>query len=287
MTETPLPPSLEQEIEQGRHQLIINANYEFFILTLTLLQVINSVLWLLLRHRQEEQVILLVSFFVSLILLGDSIYQLMRTPKPLRHLLNFYGWMLWVGSLPLPFLALLRLLRYRLLAKWLKRRDWRNMFDVAIERRAASALLATLLAVIVVFEIAATVILEIESAAPNANIHNASDAVWWTIVTVATVGYGDKYPVTTPGRVIGAFVIVLGVALFSVLTGFLSQWFLRPRSRRGNTDQAAEIVLSADTRALLARLDQLNSAQQAQIEQLSDRLAALEQRLPSPPTDRP
>lgn len=287
MTETPLSPSLEQQIEQGRHQLIINANYEFFILTLTLLQVINSALWLLLRHRQEEQIIVLVSVFISLILLGDSIYQLVRTLKPLRHLLNFYGWMLWVGSLPLPFFALLRLLRYRLLAKWLKRRDWRNMFDVTIERRAASALLATLLAVIVVFEIAATVILEIESAAPSANIRNASDAVWWTIVTVATVGYGDKYPVTTPGRVIGAFVIVLGVALFSVLTGFLSQWFLRPRFRRANTDQAAEIVLSEDTRVLLARLDQLNSAQQAQIEQLSDRLAALEQRLTSPPADRP
>lgn len=281
MTATPPPPSLQQEIEQGKHQLIINANYEFFILTLTLLQIINSILWLLLRHRQEEQVIVLVSVFISLILFGDSAYQLARTPKPLRHLLNFHGWLLWVGSLPLPFFALLRLLRYRLLAKWLKRRDWRSMFDVTIERRAASALLATLLAVIVVFEIAATVILEIESAAPNANIHNASDAIWWTIVTVATVGYGDKYPVTTPGRVIGVFVIVLGVALFSVLTGFLSQWFLRPRFRRGETDETARIVLSEDTRAVLARLDQLNSAQQAQIEQLSDRLAALEQRLTS------
>jgi hypothetical protein len=48
-------------------------------------------------------------------------------------------------------------------------------------------------------------------------------------VTLATVGYGDKYPVTTPGRVIGVVVIVVGVGLFSALTSFLAQWFIRPR----------------------------------------------------------
>jgi hypothetical protein len=44
------------------------------------------------------------------------------------------------------------------------------------------------------------------------------------------VGYGDKYPVTTAGRVVGVIVIVCGVGLFSALTSFLAHWFLRPRA---------------------------------------------------------
>jgi len=53
-------------------------------------------------------------------------------------------------------------------------------------------------------------------------------------VTLATVGYGDKYPVTTAGRVVGVIVIVVGVALFSALTSFLAQWFIRPRAQTMN-----------------------------------------------------
>ncbi len=73
-------------------------------------------------------------------------------------------------------------------------------------------------------------ILDAESASTQANIKTGIDALWWNIVTLSTVGYGDKYPVTTAGRVIGVIVIVVGVGLFSALTSFLAQWFLRPRA---------------------------------------------------------
>ncbi len=72
--------------------------------------------------------------------------------------------------------------------------------------------------------------LKAESASAQANIKTGIDALWWNIVTLATVGYGDKYPVTTAGRVIGVVVIVAGVGLFSALTSFLAQWFLKPRA---------------------------------------------------------
>ena len=53
-----------------------------------------------------------------------------------------------------------------------------------------------------VLEVAAILIIGAESQSPQANIQDANDALWWTIVTMATVGYGDKYPVTLSGRVI-------------------------------------------------------------------------------------
>ncbi len=106
----------------------------------------------------------------------------------------------------------------------------RQMSNIVVRRRAQSTLLGAALAAIVMLEVGALLILDAESASAQANIITGIDALWWSIVTLATVGYGDKYPVTTAGRVVGVIVIVVGVGLFSALTSFLAHWFLRPRS---------------------------------------------------------
>jgi voltage-gated potassium channel len=63
---------------------------------------------------------------------------------------------------------------------------------------------------------------------PNSNIKTAEDAIWWAFVTITTVGYGDKYPVTTEGRIIAGFLMITGVGLFGTFTGFIASWFLEP-----------------------------------------------------------
>ena len=101
-------------------------------------------------------------------------------------------------------------------------------------------------------------ILWAEGGNPNANIHSGSDAVWWAYVTVTTVGYGDRYPVTNEGRLIGIALLTIGVGLFGVLTGFLANTFLAPKHdaaavargvgagretrRVGQTDRRAQTV---------------------------------------------
>ena len=52
--------------------------------------------------------------------------------------------------------------------------------------------------------------------------------MWYLIVTMSTVGYGDQYPVTGIGRLIGSLIIVVGVGVFGTLTGFLANLFLSP-----------------------------------------------------------
>ena len=66
--------------------------------------------------------------------------------------------------------------------------------------------------------------------AEGANITSASDALWYTLVTISTVGYGDQYPVTNAGRLIGTVVIVVGVGIFGTFTGYLANLFLGPRA---------------------------------------------------------
>jgi voltage-gated potassium channel len=62
---------------------------------------------------------------------------------------------------------------------------------------------ATLVAVTVVIGAASTV-LDAERNAPDGNITNFPDALWWAATTVTTVGYGDRFPVTAEGRLIGS-----------------------------------------------------------------------------------
>ena len=99
---------------------------------------------------------------------------------------------------------------------------------------------------------------------------SAGDAIWWALVTITTVGYGDRYPVTDQGRTIGVFLLFAGIALFSVLTGFIANLFLAPRRRlrlaeRGGSDLQVSIDAvrdlvgeqEASAAAMHARLDEL------------------------------
>ena len=56
-----------------------------------------------------------------------------------------------------------------------------------------------------------------EHAHPDANITQFGDAVWWAVVTLATVGYGDYYPVTAVGRIIAIFMMISGVGIFALM----------------------------------------------------------------------
>jgi len=64
---------------------------------------------------------------------------------------------------------------------------------------------------------------------PNSNIKTAEDALWWAYVTITTVGYGDKYPITSEGRFIAVLLMSAGVGLFGILSGLVASWFLQER----------------------------------------------------------
>ena len=63
----------------------------------------------------------------------------------------------------------------------------------------------------------------------NSNIKTAEDAIWWAYVTVTTVGYGDKFPVTTEGRFIAIILMSTGVGLFGTFSGFIASWFVKDK----------------------------------------------------------
>ena len=140
-----------------------------------------------------------------------------------------------------------------------------------VRERAQSALYVVVFLVIVVLEVSSILILPLESKSPDANITTAGDALWWGIVTVTTVGYGDQYPVTTGGRIVGVFVLIVGVGLFGTFTGFLANAFLakpRPKVVEAATDETTPHSLVADVRRELQAQEERSAALRARLEEL-------------------
>jgi voltage-gated potassium channel Kch len=99
-----------------------------------------------------------------------------------------------------------------------------------MERLAQSTLLFTLVtALLLVFTIAWGVLLA-EQSAPNANIKTYHEAVWWALVTITTVGYGDYYPVTGWGQSMAVILMFFGLGIIGVLSSYLATTF-RSRQR--------------------------------------------------------
>ena len=160
--------------------------------------------------------------------MADFTYRLLTAPSRTGYFFRLFGWADLLASLPFQQLKILRVFRLVRVFRLLREYGVRNIARSLIQDRAGSALLILLLMGILVLEFGSLWILDVEQNAPGANITTASDALWYTIVTISTVGYGDRYPVTNEGRVIGSLIIIVGVGIFGTFTGYLANLFLAP-----------------------------------------------------------
>lgn len=72
----------------------------------------------------------------------------------------------------------------------------------------------------------AVAVLDAESSNPDALITNLRESLWWSLATITTVGYGDKYPTTVEGQLVAAVLMLTGIALFSAGAGIFASWIL-------------------------------------------------------------
>jgi voltage-gated potassium channel Kch len=205
------------------------SNLDIFVLALSVLSIVNLVLAIAPFSAAVHNVVLIVDGVLCLIFLADFFLRLTRAPQKRTYLIDERGWLDLLGSLPFPGLRLARLFRMARVSSILRRYGPRRIWEMIAVDRAGSALLGTLFLTIIVLEFGSIFVLAVEARADNANILTASDALWWSYVTVTTVGYGDRFPVTTAGRLVGVAMLTIGVGLFGVLTGFLANAFLAPK----------------------------------------------------------
>ncbi len=97
-----------------------------------------------------------------------------------------------------------------------------------------------------------------ERDAPGANIHDYGSALWWGIVTMTTVGYGDKFPVTGLGRAVAVVLMLVGIGLLGVITATVASFFVQEHTdaNKAKIEQSHQ-DLTAQLDALGARLDRI------------------------------
>ncbi len=114
-------------------------------------------------------------------------------------------------------------------------------------------LLLTAAAVIIIGSI---VIFYVESSHPDSQIKTMLDAVWWTVATVTTVGYGDIVPVTDAGKVVAIFFMFFGIGTLAVFLSVLGTRFYKRKFEK------EEKEISHAQKLILDRMDDLEKNQE-------------------------
>ncbi|MCW3072679.1 MAG: ion transporter [Bacteroidetes bacterium] len=174
---------------------------------------------------EVSKVLNLTDNLICIVFFIDFCVRLFQAENKLKFMR--WGWIDLISSIPtVDFLRAGRALRLiRLLRVIRAFRSTKNLINHIFRNRAAGAFTSVSIIAILLIIFSAIAILQVEDD-PNSNIKTAEDAIWWAYVTITTVGYGDKFPVTSEGRLIAAVLMTAGVGLFGTFTGFVASWFV-------------------------------------------------------------
>lgn len=209
-------------------------SYTIFIFVLTIISLVVMVVMLL--PGLSDETVKVLSFYdnlICVIFLIDFFNNLRTAPKKSDYFIKDRGWLDLLGSIPSlglitnagKYAGLLRLARLSRLARItrLMRGGGKEALikDVLANRSRYTGFI-TILLTIIILTTCSVLVLQFESKSPDANIKSGWDSLWYAVVTITTVGYGDRYPVTALGRISGMFIMFAGVGIIGVLASILS-----------------------------------------------------------------
>jgi voltage-gated potassium channel len=148
-----------------------------------------------------------------------------KAPNKLKFMK--WGWIDLLASIPsFDMFRSARIFRlFRLLRVFKSIGSITILINHIMSDKSKGILTISVIAAILVIFFSSTFILYCENL-PECNIKTAEDAIWWTMCTITTVGYGDKFPITTEGRMIGVLTMLVGIVVFSTFMAFVSSKFL-------------------------------------------------------------
>jgi len=143
------------------------------------------------------------------------------------------------------------------------------------------SLFRVLIAAIGTLFVGAWLVLLFEENAKGSNIHSYPDALWWAIVTVTTVGYGDRYPTTEGGRAVAVVLMLVGIGLIGVLTATVASVFVKEHTdasreeyRQGHADLGQQLSVISERLGDVERRGGAAPAEIAAVDASADAQAA-------------
>jgi voltage-gated potassium channel len=221
-------------------------SYNIFILVLTVYSLVLMGVLLLPLDPDTRSTVNVWDNAICVVFLIDFFYNLTGARPRRAYLVGQRGWLDLLGSIPsfsfFPLAGLLRIFRiFRLtrIAKIFRGQNQKQVVSDVLRNRGQYATFITILLGGMVLSVASILVLQFESHAPDANILTGGDALWWAIVTITTVGYGDFFPVTVLGRLTGVFVMFAGVGIIGALASILASMLVAPSSSDDSGAEAA------------------------------------------------
>lgn len=195
-------------------------------------------------HDANVEFFLMAEWIVTILFSIEYILRIVCTNKPIKYIFSFYGIvdllstmplylsLVLVGNSPLMTLRALRLLRVFRILKITKYIGAGNRLAVAI-RSSLPKIFVFLYSVLIVSFIVGTLMYLVEG--PEYGFTSIPRSIYWTIVTLTTVGFGDIHPVTPLGQFIATFVMILGYGIIAVPTGIVGAEYAISNTSKHNT----------------------------------------------------
>lgn len=201
--------------------------------------------------REISRLLLWVDHVACAAFFADFVIRFRAAESKLAYLK--WGWIDLLASVPnIPALRFGRLVWvFRILRLLRGVQSLRRLLTLVFVNRRRGGAVSVGMIVFVLIVLSSAGMLWFERGEAS-NIRTAGDAVWWSITTVTTVGYGDHYPLTPEGRMIAGALMVAGVGLFGAFSGLVASLFLGPRGDSG--------VLLDEIRALRAEVEHLRAS---------------------------
>ena len=207
--------------------------YNIFILVLTILSLAVMVVMLLPISDATLKLLSIYDNLICVIFLIDFFLNLRGAAKKSDYFIKERGWLDLLGSIPslglltnagkyAGLFRLARLSRFARITRLLRGENKKTLVKDVLENRSRYALFITILLTILVLTVASVLVLQFESQSPEAKITTGGDALWYAIVTITTVGYGDYFPVTAAGRITAMFIMFMGVGIIGALASILA-----------------------------------------------------------------
>lgn len=187
--------------------------------------------------------------YIIRVWISDILYPKLKPYKArLKYITSFMGIIDLISILPfyIPYfikidLRIFRTLRLFRLLRLLKLKRYFKSLDVILSviKKTKNEIVVTIFLVFILLVLASTLMYNIEKTAQPDAFQNIGQAMWWAVATLTTVGYGDIYPVTGMGKILSAFIALLGIGIVALPTGIISSAYIEEirNLKKHNSDE--------------------------------------------------